>query len=207
MILRLAGVSPVINGRALYPGVTLGLEPNTVVAVMGVSGVGKSQLLNCINTDQNHTGIVIAESQCFNVFQDHRQLFPWLTVEQNLAMVSHRYHALVEEWQLTHLLARWPTELSIGQRQQLTLLRALTQDHEILLCDEPLSAVDGITKLRLARDFKSFVQRQNRAALWVTHDVMEACAISDHVLVLKPSHSLLIDTADITPEKLFEQVC
>lgn len=205
-LLTLHNIAPMLQGRSLYPGISLSVRPNTVIAIMGASGVGKSLLLRSIDCKTQHSGTISYTGKCFNVFQDHRQLFPWMTVKQNLDLVSTSYQDLIQEWQLDSLLTRRPTEMSIGQRQQFTLLRALTQPNQLLLCDEPLSAVDGITKLTLAQKFRQFVINSNRSALWVTHDAMEACTISDQILILKKDKFVVVDRANTTPEKLFEQV-
>jgi NitT/TauT family transport system ATP-binding protein len=167
-------MSVTIDGRDLFLPITFAVEPNTITVIMGSSGIGKSSLLN-----------KISNSDTFTVFQDSHQLFPWYTVRKNLELVcDSNYCTTVNEWNLSQLLDKKPNSISGGQRQRFTLIRALYSGKKILLCDEPLSGLDSVTRYQVLIDFKNKVKQLGFCVLWVTHDLHEATLIGDNILLL-----------------------
>ena len=175
------------------------------VAIVGTSGCGKSTLLRLIlGLDPDYAGEVRLDGQRVRkpgldrgiVFQDHR-LLPWLTVEGNVAAALRRSGlAKVEQRRLVadHLklvglegfAKAWPAQLSGGMSQRVAIARALVNRPRFLLLDEPLGALDALTRLRLQDELAHIVRHEGTTALLVTHDVDEAVFLADRVVVLEP---------------------
>jgi ABC-type nitrate/sulfonate/bicarbonate transport system ATPase subunit len=197
-MLYLKNFSPVVDGRKLYPGIDLDLNPRDIISVMGHSGCGKTSLFRALKKQLASIGeTVIPPEQIFSVFQDHDQLFPWFTVERNLDMVCERdWRELADRWKILDLIHHKPTQLSVGQKQRFTLLRGICSSRQILLCDEPLSAVDGITALTIIQDFADIIHEKAKICLWITHNITEAKLLSDQILVINSrSPKLLPNTS------------
>jgi NitT/TauT family transport system ATP-binding protein len=196
--------APVVQNSTLYPGVTATLLPGTVTAVMGASGCGKTSLFRAIRNETPSVGVVsVNSSEVFSVFQTSDQLFDWYTIEKNLNLVCvTSWMSLVKQWGLESFICRYPHELSIGQLQRFTLIRALCSGKSLLLCDEPLSAVDGISAIHIAKDFYKIVHEQQLSALWITHNALEASVVADQVMVISPSLVHIMD--DFTHESILK---
>ncbi len=188
---------------ALRP-VTLKVEPGRTLVLIGPSGSGKSTLLRVM------AGLVTPEGEVrFDgapvtdwrkvrrrigyVIQDGG-LFPHLTARENILLMSRELGldtgARVRELAaLTHLqpdqLDRYPAELSGGQRQRVGIVRALMLDPDVLLLDEPLSALDPIIRAGLADELKSIIQTLGKTAVLVTHSLTEARWFSDRLVLMR----------------------
>ena len=186
--------------RDVLREVHLQLHEGEVVSLVGASGCGKSTLLRLIaGLDRNFDGCVRLDGHPVReptrdirfVFQEPR-LFPWLSVARNVAfdLDGHgdqgtRVAALLDEVGLSGLGARLPKQLSGGQAQRVAIARGLFVQPRLLLLDEPFSAVDAFTRLRLQDLLLHVVQRHRITVLLVTHDIAEAVRLSDRVLVLE----------------------
>ncbi|NYS59973.1 ABC transporter ATP-binding protein [Halomonas salicampi] len=198
-----------------------------LLALVGPSGSGKTTLLRSIaglyQPAEGH--IVCGETRWFDakskhslsaqkrrvgiVFQDYA-LFPHLTALENIALPL-RHHPKptrrdrAEQWlarvRLEGLGRRYPDALSGGQRQRVALARALARDPQVLLLDEPFSAVDQVTRRRLQRELALLRQQISIPIVLVTHDLEEATALADQICVLHNGQSLQQDR----PERLFRQ--
>jgi len=175
------------------------------VAIVGASGCGKSTLLRLIlGLDTDYRGAVRLDGARIErpgldrgiVFQDHR-LLPWLTVEGNVAAALRRSglpkaeqrRLVAEHLELVGLagFARaWPAQLSGGMSQRVAIARALVNRPRFLLLDEPLGALDALTRLKLQDELARIVRHEGTTALLVTHDVDEAVFLADRVIVLEP---------------------
>jgi NitT/TauT family transport system ATP-binding protein len=163
---------------------------------MGRSGIGKSSLLHAICGSLEYSGKIEC-NKTFNVFQDNNQLFPWYTIKKNLDLVcQYSYDDIVVDWNLKNLLDSKPLNLSGGQRQRFTLIRAICSGANVLLCDEPCSALDMYTGNNVIKDFKRILVNRNLSCLWITHNPIEAIEIGDTVLNLTTNGIL-----DITGER------
>lgn len=182
--------------KAIVNDVSLSLEAGELVCVLGPSGCGKTSLLNAICGLIPSTG----ENRCRRgrigyLFQQDA-LFPWRTVKDNLLLVAEmtrrpkkeveaRIHNYLEIFRLSsEHLDYYPNQLSGGMRQRVALIQSLLQDPELLLLDEPFSSLDYYTKLRLETEFQQTIKTEGKAAILVTHDIEEAIAMGDRVLIM-----------------------
>jgi ABC-type nitrate/sulfonate/bicarbonate transport system ATPase subunit len=182
----------------------LQINPGTVTAVLGSSGVGKSSMLNSIRGDLDYIGAMSFYGKVFTVFQDLNQMFPWYTMRQNLdlAIGDNRYLELCSAWKITELLDHYPGQLSGGQRQRFTLIRACCSDTKYLLCDEVLNGLDTLTGSIVVEDLRQWVVNNDIGCIFVTHNWHEARNIADQIVVIKKDiiHYL---TPDFTDAQLY----
>ncbi len=187
-------------GKPVLSGIRLTLAPGEIVSLVGASGCGKSTLLRIIaGLDVEYRGSVRLDGKPVQgvgqdigfVFQEPR-LFPWLTVAENVAFDLGRAGrkdakalALLDEVGLSGLDQRLPKQLSGGQAQRVAIARGLYREPRVLLLDEPFSAVDAFTRMKLQDLLVSLARKHGITVLLVTHDAEEAVLLSDRVLVLE----------------------
>ena len=192
--LRLSGVSCAFGGLAVLEDITFDVASGEFVVLVGPSGCGKTTLLNILaGSIAPTTGRVTALGARRTVYQQDG-LFPWLTVEENITLgVRGVKDAAARKSQVAELLGlirledfarHYPHQLSGGMRQRVELARALAGDSDILLMDEPFSALDYQTRLRLRRELVGALAARPRTVVFVTHDIEEAAQLADRVLVL-----------------------
>ncbi|RMI36904.1 ABC transporter ATP-binding protein [Streptomyces triticirhizae] len=179
-------------GRRVLDELDLSIAPDEFVALIGRSGSGKSTLLRVLGgIDHEVTGYeeLTAPENVSVVFQDAR-LLPWKRVLDNVALglpgsdAEARARTALAEVGLAGRENAWPVELSGGEQQRVALARSLVRDPELLLADEPFGALDALTRLRMHTLLKQLCARHRPAVLLVTHDVDEAIALADRVVVL-----------------------
>jgi len=186
----LRGVTRSFGFRKVLGGLDLDIAAGEFVALIGRSGSGKSTLLRALaGLDQEVTGSIAAPGPVSVAFQEPR-LVPWKRVLANVALglraadpVSVARTAL-REVGLAERESAWPLTLSGGEAQRASLARALVREPRLLLLDEPFSALDALTRITIHRLVLSLWERHRPAVLLVTHDVDEALALADRVLVL-----------------------
>lgn len=177
------------GGRQVLRGVDLRLHAGEFVAVVGRSGSGKTTLLRILaGLDPHVTGDVRTSPQRMLVFQEPL-LLPWLSVIDNICLGlarRSRSHAtaVLAEVGLTGRERSWPATLSGGEAQRVALARALVRRPRLLLLDEPLGALDAITRLQMHGLLRLLHDAHRPGTLLVTHDIDEALALADRVLVL-----------------------
>lgn len=204
--------TPVLND------INFSVAEGEFVAILGFSGSGKTTLISLI------AGLIEADSgevlirgkrverpgeETSLVFQSY-SLFPWLTVEGNVALAVDAIHrgkdkaeraALVREKielvGLSHAIDRKPAELSGGMRQRVAVARALAMTPEILLLDEPLSALDALTRGKLQAEIDRIREQEKRTIILITNDVDEALLLADRVAVLEPATGTIGQIFDV----------
>jgi sulfonate transport system ATP-binding protein len=184
------GFSKAFGRRVVLSGLDLDIAPGEFVAMIGRSGSGKSTLLRALaGLDRDYDGSLSVQGPVAVAFQEPR-LVPWKKVLANVALglrvrspQSVASQALGEVG-LTERAGAWPLTLSGGEAQRASLARALVREPSLLLLDEPFSALDALTRMAMHRLVLSLWSRHEPAVLLVTHDVDEALALADRVLVL-----------------------
>ena len=199
----LDGLTKSFGERTVLDSIGLHLKAGEFVAIVGRSGCGKSTLLRTIAgldaADGGHVAIG-GDATVRMMFQEPR-LLPWKTVLDNVALglkggVGAAAQALAAVG-LAERAGAWPAELSGGQRQRVALARALVHRPRLLLLDEPLGALDALTRLEMHRLIEQLWQRHGFTALLVTHDVAEAVALADRVLLIEDGRITLDMTVDL----------
>jgi len=194
-----------IEGKPLpvLHNINLDVRPGEFVSIVGASGCGKSTLLRLIvGLEAEYEGDILLDGQRIAatslergiVFQDHR-LFPWMTVSQNIALAL-KNHALpqaekdrqvAEHIALVNLAGfenAYPHQLSGGMAQRAAIARALINKPKVLLLDEPLGALDALTRVHLQRELQRIWVQQRCTVIMVTHDIEEALYLGDRVIVM-----------------------
>lgn len=175
-------------------GLDLEIRRGEFVALLGRSGSGKSTLLRSLaGLDPTGPQELEVDGAVSVAFQEPR-LLPWRRVEENVALAlanSSRRRGrhedarrALDEVGLAEKGAAWPLSLSGGQAQRVSLARALVREPDLLLLDEPFSALDALTRMEMHRLVLTLWRRHRPGVLLVTHDVDEALALADRVLVL-----------------------
>ncbi|MFL9894426.1 ABC transporter ATP-binding protein [Paraburkholderia sp. RL17-381-BIF-C] len=200
-MLEVRGLTRRFGQRTVFEQVSFEVARGEIVSLVGPSGCGKSTLLRAIaGLDRDTAGSVLLEKQPQRgpsgkigvIFQEPR-LLPWLSVADNIAFAAGprqghdpRVDALLAEVGLPGIRDALPKRLSGGMAQRVALARGLFAEPDLLLLDEPFSAVDAITRSRLQHVLLSLTHAHRTAALLVTHDLDEALYLSDRVLLLSP---------------------
>jgi sulfonate transport system ATP-binding protein len=198
-LLEVRALSKRYHARAVLERVNFTLRRAEIVSLVGPSGCGKSTLLRVLaGLDRDFDGELLLDGQVRRgpsprvgvIFQEPR-LLPWLNVADNVAFSAGprrgddpRVARLLDEVGLPGIGSRLPKQLSGGMAQRVALARGLFCQPDLLLLDEPFSAVDAMTRMRLQDLLLSLTRAHGTAALLVTHDLDEALYLSDRVLLL-----------------------
>lgn len=175
----------------------LSIKPGSFVAIVGRSGCGKSTLLRLISgLDQANAGSIFYDDKIHRslngdarfMFQEAR-LLPWHSVIDNvrLGLKKNHFHKALDALHQVGLEARadeWPSVLSGGQRQRVALARSLVHEPRLLLLDEPLGALDALTRIEMQGLIEKLWRENGFTAILVTHDIFEAVALADRVILI-----------------------
>jgi sulfonate transport system ATP-binding protein len=193
-VVRIAGLRRSFDGRVVLDGIDLTIEKGEFVALLGRSGSGKSTILRAVaGLDTDVEGMIDVPERRSVLFQDSR-LLPWARVIDNVTLGSYgpgtleRARAALAEVELADKAGNWPKTLSGGEQQRVALARSLVRDPELLLADEPFSALDALTRIRMQRLLIDLCRRHQPAVLFVTHDVDEALRLADRVVITADGH-------------------
>jgi molybdenum ABC transporter ATP-binding protein len=202
--------------RSFVTDVSLTVERGETVALVGPSGAGKTTVLRVVaGLLSPAAGRVTLDERCWLdtsrgvdlppeeravgfVFQEYA-LFPHLTVERNIAFGAPRHGAaaaLLERFGIGHLARAHPRELSGGERQRVALARALAREPDVILLDEPLSALDTHTRDAVRGELRELLSSLDLPAILVTHDFGDAAALADRVGVVVDGQLLQVGPAD-----------
>lgn len=200
--IELEGVSKQFGHKKVLQDIHLSIEPGSFVAIVGRSGCGKSTLLRLLSgLDQVSSGTLKLQGKEIRgvhhdtrfMFQDAR-LLPWNTVLDNVkigltgvhsADAHRRAYEALKLVGLEDRVDEWPSILSGGQRQRVALARALVGNPHLLLFDEPLGALDALTRIDMQRLVEDLWEQRGFTAIMVTHDVSEAVALADRVILIE----------------------
>lgn len=202
-------------------GLSFSVGRGEFVAIIGPSGCGKTTLLSLAAGLLKPSEGAVESKGTFGYMLQKDELFPWRTIEKNIFLplevkrkntqeTRQRALALAEKYGLSDFLGCYPSQLSGGMRQRAALIRTLATDPDILLLDEPFSALDYQTRLNVCEDVAAIIRSEQKTALLITHDISEAISLADRVLVLtarpaRVAHSHTLDFGDIPPLKRREQ--
>lgn len=189
--------------------VSLTCAKGTLIAIVGPSGAGKSTLMRIISgLERPDRGTIALGGTCWNdcamnlhvtpqrrkismVFQEYT-LFPHLTVSQNVtfgAANDNRTDTLLDQFGISHIAHRKPAAISGGERQRAAFCQALARDPDLLLLDEPFSALDRTTRQTLRKKLKQLKQDLNIPIVHITHDLEEAYDLADNIYVMENGKS------------------
>lgn len=207
MLLHLTNLQKSFNGSVVLKDINLSIREGDFVSIIGYSGSGKSTLISLIaGLMKPDSGTAKMDGEIIKgagpergiVFQNY-SLLPWLTVEENIRLaVDQIYPAktpaertehvakYVDMVKLSHAAKKYPKELSGGMRQRVSVARTLAANPRILLLDEPLSALDALTRATLQDEIADIWQRNKTTVIWITNDPDEALLVADRVIPLIP---------------------
>ena len=178
---------------SVFDNLTLSVSQGEFVVLVGPSGCGKTTLLGLLAGFLTPTKGTIARTGTTRTIYQQGGLFPWRTVGENIALGVENLPEKKQEAQVAAMLnlvgmtdftSRYPHELSGGQRQRIELARALCGETDILLMDEPFSALDYLTRRKMRKELLRLLKERPRTVLLVTHDIEEAVELADRVLIL-----------------------
>lgn len=201
LALDIAGVGKDFGARRVLAGVDLHLPAGQFVAVVGRSGCGKSTLLRLLaGLEQPSRGALRAGNAPLQAARDdirlmfqEARLLPWKRVIDNvgLGLPGHWRPQATEALAAVGLAERaedWPAALSGGQKQRVALARALVHRPRLLLLDEPLGALDALTRIEMQQLIERLWQQHGFTVVLVTHDVSEAVTVADRVILIEHGH-------------------
>jgi sulfonate transport system ATP-binding protein len=202
--LKVLGLNKVFNSQRVLQELNLEVAPGEFVAIVGRSGCGKSTLLRLVaGLERPTSGGILLDGEPLQqlnqaarfMFQDSRLLL-WKRVLQNVGLGlrgNWQPRALwaLEQVGLANRIDDWIAVLSGGQRQRVALARALVTEPRLLLLDEPLGALDALTRIEMQRLIEGLWQEQQFTALLVTHDVEEAVTLADRVVLIDAGQIML----------------
>ena len=191
--------------------ISLNVKKNSIIAIIGPSGCGKSTLLNIIGNLETKTNGTIAfqnnQKKIGYMFQTDC-LFPWLTIlencliglkikNENIKEKKEYVINLLKTYGLKDFINSYPNNLSGGMKQRVALIRTLATNPDILLLDEPFSALDFETRQLVADDVYKIIKKENKTTIIITHDIEEAIAFADQVIVLSKRPAIIKKIFDI----------
>ena len=178
--------------------ITLDIYNNEFISIVGPSGCGKSSLLSILaGIEEKSYGELIFNKDNLKIgyMLQKDSLFPWRTILDNCLIgleiegkltneKKENVILLLKKYGLQDFIDKYPSSLSGGMRQRVALIRTLATNPDILLLDEPLSALDYQTRLALSNDLYKIIKQEGKTAIMVTHDLAEAISLSDRIIVL-----------------------
>jgi NitT/TauT family transport system ATP-binding protein len=188
--------------------ITLDVKAGEILAIIGRSGSGKTTLLNIISGLEKSTSGEIYTKGSVGYVPQRDLLLPWRTLlgnillpveiqKRNLKTSLIKARELLLKNGLAQFERSYPSEISGGMKQKVSLIRTLVQDSDIVLFDEPFSAIDFDARLQLAKEIRSYIVSAQKVAIFVTHNIEEAIAISDKLIVFTERPAKIIYQTNI----------
>ncbi|MBS9782366.1 MAG: ABC transporter ATP-binding protein [Arcobacter sp.] len=217
-IVQIKNLSLEFNSKLLFSNLDFNICENKWTVLLGSSGVGKSTLLKAIaglnKKDISSGDIKLKENTRIAWLSQENSLYPWLSILDNVQLFYHlqgkktkqtlqKAHEILEMVNMNEHIHKKPYELSGGQKQRIALARTLMQDANLILMDEPFSALDALTKLQL-QDLTCNLLKDKTVVL-VTHDPQEAIRLGNYIYILKNQPVLIEEISKLEgtlPHKL-----
>ena len=194
--------------------ISLDVKEGEFLAIVGPSGCGKSTLLNIIGgIDEKSNGKIIINNDIKVGYMLQTDcLFSWLTILDNALLGLKINNMLTKDninyvkellntYGLSDFIDNYPSSLSGGMKQRVALIRTLALRPDVLLLDEPFSALDYQTRLAVSDDVYKIIKKENKTVIMITHDIGEACSVADRVVVLSDRPSKVKKIFDIYYEE------
>ena len=203
-ILEIKNVSKIFHTKEkdvkAIDGISFNVNRGEFISIIGPSGCGKTTLLRLImGIEKDYEGDILLNGKRVEkpgidrgvVFQDHR-LLPWLTIEENLGLglktekkqLAMEVEAILKKVDLSGFGKHYPRQVSGGMSQRASIARALLRKPEILLLDEPLGALDALTRFNMQSELEKIWLYNKTTMIMVTHDIEEAVYLSDRIVIL-----------------------
>ena len=175
--------------------ISFNIQKNEIIALLGPSGCGKSTLLNILSSLEEQTsGTITLNGKLGYMFQKDA-LLPWRNIFSNICLgleikkkktnENIEYaNELIKKYKLNDFINNFPNQISGGMKQRVALIRTLVLKPDLLLLDEPFSALDAQTKIAVQNDVYNIIKQEKKSALIVTHDIGEAIALADKIIIL-----------------------
>jgi NitT/TauT family transport system ATP-binding protein len=214
--LSVRGLAKAFGGQPVYAGFDLDVRRGDILAIFGPNGCGKSTLINMAagllprdGGEILYDGREVGEVRIGYVFQNYREaLFPWRRAAENIrypmrrmglarAEIERRLERLAADFRVRFDLNRYPYELSGGQQQLVSIMRALAVEPEVLFLDEPFSALDYETTLALRDLLQAVLKGRGVTAILVSHDLEESIVLADRLLMLTRRPTTVADDVPV----------
>ncbi len=203
-ILEGKNITKSYDGKKIIEDISLYVNKGEMVSLLGVSGIGKTTLFNIMSgLEAPDSGEVFCREECVTgkrgitgYMQQSDLLLPFKTIVKNVMIplvlkgvdkkeAQKRAEEILEEFSLSEYKDMYPHKLSGGMRQRVALARTFLMGSDIMLLDEPFSALDALTRRDMQNWFKEKVRKHSIATLFITHDIDEAILMSDRIYILK----------------------
>ena len=194
--------------------ISFDINKGDFIAIVGPSGCGKSTILSILcGLENKSSGDIIKDSNLkFGYMFQQDTLFDWLTIKDNCLIgvkinntlsneINNKCDELLKSYGLYEFKDSYPKELSGGMRQRVALIRTLMLNPDIVLLDEPFSALDYQSRLKISNDVYNILKKENKTTIMVTHDVSEACSMANTVIVLSNRPSTIISIYNMDYKK------
>lgn len=217
---RLENIKKAFKGNVIIKDINFEIEKGEIVAFVGKSGVGKTTLFDILAGFENATEgkiflnekDITNEKKYISYMMQKPLLLEHLTILQNICMPlildkMRKKQAeeiainMLKKFELFEHKNKYPAELSGGMKQRVSFLRAYLKKGDIMLLDEPFSALDSITKHYIYNWFKNFIEKRENTIIFITHDIKEAIMLSDKVFVLNGAPSSIVKYLIIDKEE------
>lgn len=193
---------------------SIDIHEGDFIAIVGPSGCGKSTILSILSNLENKTSGNINTKENINIgyMLQEDSLFEWRNILDNCLLgleINHsinensknRVINLLKTYGLNDFIYSHPNDLSGGMRQRVALIRTLASNPDLLLLDEPFSALDYQSRLAISDDIYNILKKENKTMIMVTHDIAEAISMCDKVIVLSNRPSIIKNIYNIELEK------